>query len=156
MDLTTLGVKLGYASATANGTRPTAFTWLKRAKSIGAIDLSVDSIDVTAIEDLIKQYADGAADTGGKVDLTFGVSNDVIKQLETYLSAGATAKIGNKEFWHVVWFPALEKSFYFIATPGTSIGMPEVGVGNAAEIKMTLVLNEYKGLDTAVEPTAGE
>lgn len=156
MDLTTLGVKLGYATATENGTKPTAFTWLKRCKSIGAIDLTTDSIDVTALEDEIKQYADGAQDTGGKVDTTFGVSDDTEATLSTYLAAGQAAKTANKEFWHVVWFPALKKSFYFIATPGTKIGLPDIGVGNAAEFKLSLVLNEYIGLDTAVEPTAGE
>ena len=156
MDLTTLGVKVGYATATTNGTKPTAFTWLQRCKSVGAIDLTTDSIDVTALEDLIKQYADGAADTGGKVDMTFGTSDTVIEQLDKYLKAGQTAKTGNKEFWHVVWFPALTKSFYFIATPGTKIGLPDISVGNAAEIKLSLVLNEYIGIDTAVEPTAGE
>lgn len=156
MDLTTIGVKLGYATATANGTKPTAFTWLKRCKSIGAIDLSTDSIDVTAIEDRIKQYADGVQDTGGKVDVTFGVSDDTEKDLSAYITAGQAAKTANKEFWHVVWFPALAKSFYFKATPGTKLGMPEIGVGNAAEFKLSLVLNEYVGLDTAVEPTAGK
>lgn len=156
MDLTTIGVKLGYATATSNGTKPTAFTWLKRCKSIGAIDLTQDSVDITAIEDTIKQYADGVQDTGGKVDLTFGVSDDVESALSKYITAGQTAKTSNKEFWHVVWFPALTKSFYFKATPGTKLGMPEIGVGTAAEFKLSLTLNEYIGLDTAVEPSAGE
>lgn len=153
MDITTIGVKFGYATATKNGTKPTAFKQLKRVKSIGAIDLTQDSVDVTAVEDFIKQYADGVQDTGGKVDVTYGTSDDVVTQLETYIKAGQEAKTGNKEFWHVVYFPALTKAFYFIATPGTKLGMPEIGVGNAAEIKTSLTLNEYVGLDTAVEPT---
>lgn len=156
MDLTTLGVKIGYATATTNGTRPTAFTQLQRCKSIGAIDLTQDSIDVTALEDYFKKYAEGIIDTGGKVDLTFGLSDEVIAEQETYMKAGQAAKTANKEFWHVVYFPLLSKAFYFIATPGRLVGLPDVGQGNAAEIKQPLVLNEYIGLDTAVEPQPGE
>ena len=156
MDLTTVGVKLGYATATANGTRPTAFTQLQRCKSIGAIDLTQDTIDVTALEDFFKKYADGTVDTGGKTDLTFGLSDAVIAEQEKYLKAASAAKTSKKEFWHVVYFPLLSKAFYFIATPLTKVGLPDISVGNAAEIKQSLVINEYIGLDTAVEPTVGE
>jgi len=152
-DLTTLGVKFGYAVATANGTMPTAFTQLQRCKTIGAITLSQDNIDVTALEDSIKKYAEGLQDTGGKIDVTFGLSDDVITEQETYLTASATAKTENKEIWHEVYFPGLTKAFYFIASPGTKIGMPDISGGAAATITQSLVINEYKGLDTAIEPT---
>ena len=97
MDLTTVGVKIGYATATANGTRPTAFTQLQRCRSIGAIDLTQDTIDVTALEDYFKKYADGTVDTGGKVDLTFGLSDAVIAEQEKYLTAASAAKTSKKD-----------------------------------------------------------
>lgn len=151
-DLSTIGVKIGYSVATTNGTMPTAFTWLKRCKSIGGISLSQETVDVTALEDYIMQYAEGRADTGGAWDLTFGVNDDVVTALETMLSEAATAKTDGKEIWWDVWFPGLKKSFYVIATPGTKVALPEIGGGAAAEFPISLTVNEYKGLDTAVEP----
>lgn len=153
MDLTTIGVKLGYAVATKNGTKPTAFTWLERCKSIGGISLSQETIDVTALEDYIMKYAEGRADTGGTWELTFGVNDGVVTALETMLAAAKTAKESNKEVWWDVWFPGLKKSFYIVATPGTKIALPEIGGGSPAEFPVSLTVNEYIGLDTAVEPT---
>ena len=153
MDLTTIGVKVGYAVETTAGTKPAAFTWLKRCKSVGGIDLSIDNIDVTALEDKIKQYALGLQDTGGNWNLTFGLSDAVVTALNSMRSAYATAKADGKATWFVVWFPDLANSFYVVAEPG-NIPMPEAGVGAAAEVNLALTINEYKGLDTAIEPTA--
>ena len=152
MDLSTIGVKIGYAPATVNGTQPTAFTQLTRCKSIGGISLSQETIDTTALEDFIMQYAKGRADTGGTWDLTFGVNDEVVAALETMLTAAATAETGNKEFWWDVWFPTLAKSFYIIASPGTKVSMPDIAGGAPAEFPISLIVNEYKGLDAAVEP----
>lgn len=151
-DLSTIGIKIGYAPATTNGTKPTAFTQLTRAKSIGGIDLTQETIDVTALEDYIMQYAEGRADTGGAWALTFGLSNEVITEQEAMLAAAATAKTAGKEMWWDVWFPGLQKSFYVIATPGTKVALGELGGGAAAEIPVSLTINRYHGIDTAVEP----
>lgn len=155
MDLTTIGVKVGYNTETTAGTKPTTFTWLKRCKAVDGIELTADKIDVTALEDGIKQYADGVQDTGGDWGLTFGVNNDVLKALTEMKEASDVAKKAGKATWFVVYFPALDKSFFVKATPG-NIPLPEVGQGNAAEMKINCTINEYIGLDTAIEPTAGE
>lgn len=151
MDLTTIGVKLGYATEETKGTKPTAFKWLKRCKNIGGIELTTDKIDVTALEDKIKQYAEGVADTGGDWALTFGLNDDVVAALTTLREESVEAKNTGKATWFNVWFPGLAKSFYIIAEPGM-IPMPEVGVASAAEININCTINEYKGLDTAIEP----
>ena len=153
MDLTTIGVKVGYAVEATKGTKPVAFTWLKRCKSIGSIDLSIDNIDVSALEDKIKLYAQGQQDTGGSWNLTFGLSDEVVTAINAMRNAYATAKADGKATWFEVWFPALTNGFYVIAEPG-NIPMPEVGVNAAAEVSLPLTINEYKGLDTAIEPTA--
>lgn len=152
MDLTTIGVKIGYAVEATKGTKPASFTWLKRCKSVGGIELSSDKIDVTALEDKIKQYAEGIADTGGDWSLTFGLNDDVVTALTTLRTESEEAKKSGKATWFDVWFPGLAKSFFIIAEPGM-IPMPEVGVGNAAEINLNCTINEYKGLEAAIEPT---
>jgi len=156
MDLTTIGVKVGYAVEATKGTKPQTFTWLKRCKAVAGIELSNDNIDVTALEDKIRQYAQGIADTGGDWPLTFGLNDDVVDALTAMRTASLAAKADGKATWFNVWFPDLAKSFYVIAEPGM-IPMPDISVGSAAEIQVPCTINEYKGLDTAIEPTvAGE
>lgn len=151
MDLTTIGVKLGYAVESTAGQKPTAFTWLKRCKNIGGIELTSEKIDVTALEDKVKQYAEGVADTGGEWALTFGLNDGVVDALTALREASQTAKESGKATWFNVWFPGLKKSFYIVAEPGM-IPMPEVAQGSPAEININCTINEYKGLDTAIEP----
>lgn len=151
MDLTTIGVKLGYAVETAKGQKPSVFTWLKRCKSIGGIELTTDKIDLSALEDKVKKYAEGVADTGGDWSLTFGLNDDVVTSLTKLRSDSVKAKESGLDTWFDVWFPGLKKSFYIIAEPGM-IPMPEIGLGSAAEININCTINEYKGLDDAVEP----
>lgn len=151
MDLTTIGVKLGYAIEETKGTKPTAFKWLKRCKNIAGIELTTDKIDLTALEDRIKQYAEGVADTGGDWALTFGLNDDVVTTLTTLRAESVEAKNAGKATWFNVWFPGLAQSFYIIAEPGM-IPMPEIGVASAAEININCTINEYKGLDVAIEP----
>lgn len=152
MDLTTIGVKLGYAVETEAGKKPTVFTWLKRCKNIGGIELTSDKIDVTALEDLIKQYAEGVADTGGDWAFTFGLNDDVVAALTKLREDSVAAKKTGLATWFDVWFPGLAKSFYIVAEPGM-IPMPEIGQGSAAEININCTINEYKGLAEAIEPT---
>lgn len=152
MDLTTIGVKLGYAIETTKGQKPTVFTWLKRCKSIAGIELTSDKIDITALEDTIKKYAEGAADTGGDWGITFGVNDDVTTALTKLREDSVKAKSEGKATWFNVWFPGLAKSFFIIAEPGM-IPLPEIAIGSPAEIKINNTINEYKGLDEAIEPT---
>lgn len=151
MDLTTIGVKVGYAVETAKDTRPTSFKQLERCKAISGINLEAESIDVTALEDTIKQYAEGMADTGGKWELTFGLNDNVITDLTALRSESASGKKDGKDTWFDVWFPNLSKSFYIKAEPGM-IPLPDVGQGAAAELKISCTINKYIGLDTAIEP----
>lgn len=151
--LSTIGVKFGYAVATTNGTKPTSFEWLECAKNIGGIDLTQETIDVTVLSKKIKEYAEGLADTGGSWSVTCGLGNEALTELETMISAADAAKTAGKEIWWDVWFPGLNKSFYIIATPGTKIALPEIALSSAAEIPLSLTVNRYHGLDTAVEPT---
>lgn len=155
MDLTTIGVKVGYAVETTAGTKPIAFKWLQRCRAVAGISLTNETIDVTALEDYTRKYAEGIADTGGEWPLTFGLNNDVVDALTAMRTESLTAKSSGLATWFVVWFPDLEDAFYVIAEPGM-IPMPDISVGSAAEIQVSCTINEYKGLDTAIEPTAGE
>lgn len=56
MDLSTIDVKFGWAVEETAGTKPKAFTWIKRCSKIAGINVTKDKIDVSCFEDKIKQY----------------------------------------------------------------------------------------------------
>jgi len=53
-----------YAVETTAGTKPTAFKWLERCNSISGIELSTETIDASALEDLVTRYVPGRQDSG--------------------------------------------------------------------------------------------
>lgn len=155
MDVSTLGVKFGYAVEATAGTRPTAsYIEIPRCKSIGGISLTPEQIDVSTLEDLVSQYVDGRQDTGGSWETTF--HSGAITALKTLLTAAATAKAEGKGVWFVVWIPGLADSFFVKAQPGAKLPMGDISDNTALEIPLTLTIGEYEGLATAVEPGDGE
>ena len=125
-------------------------TELKRCSSIGGISLETEQIDVSALEDYITQYAAGRQDTGGTWEVTFNMNQDVIDAIEALYEAAKTAKEGGKGVWFQVMFPDLANAFFIIAETGRAIPLPEIAQNEAATLPITLVISEYKGLDTKV------
>ena len=152
-DMTTLGVRFAYGVETTAGQKPTTFTQMHRCNAIGGISLETEQIDVSALEDYITQYAAGRQDTGGTWEVTFNMNQDVITEIETLYEAATTAKEGGKGVWFEVIFPDLADAFFVIAQTGRAIPLPDIAQNEAATIPVTLVISEYKGLDTKVEPT---
>lgn len=152
-DLTTLGVKFFYGVETSAGEKPTTFTVLERVNSVGGISLDTEQIDVSALEDLITQYAAGRQDTGGTWEVVFNLSNAVVTQLKTLFEAAATAKATGLGTWFEVVFPDLEDAFFVIADPGRAIPLPDIGQNEGATLPISMTVNKYIGLDTKVVPT---
>lgn len=152
-DMTTLGVRFAYGVETTAGTKPTTFTQMHRCNAIGGISLETEQIDVSALEDYITQYAAGRQDTGGTWEVTFNMNPDVISEIETLYEKASTAKESGKGVWFEVIFPDLTDAFFVIAQTGRAIPLPDIAQNEAATIPVTLVISEYKGLDTKVEPT---
>lgn len=151
--VSTLGIKFGYAVETAAGTKPAKFTWLERCNSIGGISLETEQIDASALEDAISKYVAGRQDTGGTWEVTFNITDDVITQLTTMMEASKTAKESGLNTWFEVWSPYLEKAFFVVAEPPQNIPLPEIAQNELQTVAMNLTINDYKGLDTAIEPT---
>ena len=155
-DLTTLGVTFGYGVETTAGTKPTTFKQMHRCNSIGGISLETEQIDVSALEDYITRYAAGRQDTGGTWEVTFNMSSQTITEIEALYGAASTAKEGGKGVWFQVQFPDLSDAFFVVAETGRAIPLPEIAQNEAATIPITLVISEYKGLDTKVVWSPGE
>ena len=144
--LTTLGVKFSYAVETVKSTKPTKFTQLEEASSIGGISLDTEQIDVSALEDYLTQYAAGRQDTGG--------TDKSVKQIKKLYEDSKAAKNTGLATWFQVSFPDMSDAFFVIAECGREIPMPEIVQNEAATMSISLIINTYKGLDTKIEPTA--
>lgn len=149
--LTTLGVTFGYGIETTAGQKPATFTQLEEASSIGGITLDTEQIDVSALEDYVTQYAAGRQDTGGTWEIEFIMDpQKSVDQIKTLYSASATARETGKATWFQVMFPDMSDAFFVIAECGREIPMPEIAQNEAATMSISLIIAEYKGLDTKV------
>lgn len=150
--LSTLGIKLGYAVETTAGEKPTSFTWLERANSIGGLDLSTETIDASALEDYVTRYIAGRQDSGGEWTVTFNYTSEVAAQLKSMISAYNTGKASNLKTWFEVWIPNLTNGFYVVAQPPQVLSMPEFSQNELLTIDVVFAIEDYKGEDTAIEP----
>lgn len=154
--LSTIGVKVGYALETAAGTQPTKFTNLTRINAIGGINLEPEQIDASALIDTITQYIAGRSDPGGTFPITINLTSETEAEWTALISAFTGRTNKSLRMWWVVYHPSLTKSFFIVAEPPSNIPLPEIGQNELLTAEMSLTINEYKGMMTAVEPTDKE
>ena len=148
--ISTLGVKFGYGIGSLSQ-KPTTFTQVERVNSIGGISLSTEQIDASALEDKVSKYVAGRQDTGGTWEVSYNISDGVVEQLNAMIEAYKGLS-DNQKMWFTVWSPYMDNAFYVIAQVPETIGMPEVSQNSLQTVAMTYTIEEYKGLDTAIEP----
>ncbi len=110
----------------------------------------------SALEDLVTRYVPGRQDSGGQWSVTFNYTTEVESQLVAMISAYETGQSQSTPLntWFEVWFPDTAKAFFIVAAPPKKLPMPEVSQNSLQTIELTFTINEYKGTDTAIEPTA--
>lgn len=150
--LSTLGVKLGYAVETQKGVKPSAFKWLERCNSIGGIEMPVEQIDASALEDLVTRYIPGRQDSGGEWSCSFNITPEVEARLSKMIEESSAGKLAELNTWFEVWSPSTNKAYFVKAQPPKVLPMPETGQNDLWTIDVTLSIDEYKGLDEAIEP----
>lgn len=148
--ISTIGVLFGYAAETTAGTKPASFTKLTRINSIGEINLDVEQIDSSALEDEITKYISGRADTGGTLDVTVNLTSATKTEWETLISTYAALTDGKQ-----MWFNTYHKdlgSFFVIAQPPSKIPQPAFDQNGLLTVTFSLTIVSYEGLDTGIEP----
>lgn len=153
--LSTLGVQFSYGVETTAGTKPTSFTLLERCSEIAGITLETEQIDVSTLEDFVSKYVAGRQDTGGTWEVTFNITDETIEQLTNMMEKSSTAQQSGKQTWFQVSHPNMTNAFFVIAQPGTQIPLPDFAQNEAMTGVISLVIVDYKGLATKVEPTDG-
>lgn len=152
--ISSLGLLLGYASGTYD-TKPSKFILLDRINAIGGIALETEQIDASALEDLVTRYVAGRADSGGTFPVTVNLTTETITQWKTVIELSKAQVAAGNTVWFEVYSPNLTDAFYICAETPQEIPMPDFEQNSLMTVEIALVINEYKGLDTAVKPTAG-
>ena len=102
-------------------------------------------------------YAAGRQDTGGTWEIEFIMDPDKsVKQIKELYSASKTAKETGLATWFEVVFPDMTDAFFVTAECGREIPLPEVGQNEAATMSISLIITDYKGLETKVALTKSE
>lgn len=150
--VSTLGVKFGYAVETTVGTKPTAFKQLTRINSIGEISLSPETIDASALEDLVERSVAGRSTTGGTFDVVVNLTDTTKGEWETLITAykGLT---GGKQIWFETYSPYLADGFFVVGQPPLQIPQPSVDQNGLMTVTFPITIADYKGMLTKVEPT---
>lgn len=152
--ISTVGIKFGYALESTAGTKPSSFTMLNRINNIAGIDLSTEQIDASALEDYITRYIAGRQDAGGgDWAITVNITDETIQEWETLISTYYNRSSNSLAMWFEVWSPYLTKAYYVVAEPPKNIPMSEMGQNSLQTVEITLSVNDFKGLDTAIEPS---
>lgn len=135
INLSTAGVKLEYAVEATAGTRPTTgYTKITGAKSTPSLNPSPETLETTTLDETeYKTYIDGLKDLGGALEFTFNLTEELMTQWETLMTAYETAKAAGKATWFTIVIPGLTQSFYFTGNP-SSMGLPETSVSSVLEI----------------------
>ena len=149
--LSTIGVLFGYGIETTAGTKPTAFTTLNRINQIGGISIDVETIDASALEDAIERSVAGRGSTGGTFPVTVNLTQETVAEWKALIEASKTAKAEGKSTWFEVYHPQMTEGFFIVAEPPTIIPMPDTDQNSLWTVEMTLTINDYKGLMTAVK-----
>lgn len=151
--LSTLGIKLSYGIETTAGVKPTTFTVLERCNDIPEITLDTETIDASALEDLQSRYIAGRQDTGGEWAPVFNLTDEVIAQLDTMMTASAAALATGLRTWFQITVPNLTKAFFVVGQPGTKIPLPAMAQNELLTGAISIAIDEYIGLDEKVAPT---
>ena len=129
----TLGIKLAYGVETVAGVKPEVFNVLHRISEIGDINLTAETIDASALEDLVERSVAGRASTGGTWDVTVNATDDNVRVENTY--------------------QCLTDADFIVAQPPLQIPSPSMGQNDVLKFTMTMAIEEYVGFETKVVPT---
>ena len=130
----TAGMYLCYAPEATANTRPTTgYVRIHEIKSMPSFNPTPETIESTTLDETeYKTYVKGLKDLGGALEFNANMTDDLMTEWATLLSAFNTAVAAQKKVWFAVVHPYLTKAVFFTGDP-SSIGLNEATVGGMAE-----------------------
>lgn len=157
-ELSSAGVKLGYAAETTAGQKPTTgYKNLRGVKSIPDFNPEPSALQTTDLSQTEwHTYIPGLKDPGGTLGFGFNNTNDFHNDWEALMAAyealGEDTSGATKSMWFVVYIPSLAKSFYFSGKP-SPLGMSPIEVDSVLEIDAYITPTGFGGWGEPSEPT---
>lgn len=153
VDLSTAGIRVGYAHETNAGTKPSSFTSLPNPKSIPDMNPEPNALDITSLNDTEwKRYMEGLKDMGGALGITFGMSQTLYTTWQTMCETAESNKASGKRVWFVFYVPGLSDSFFMTVDP-SKMGMPAAEVDSVLDVTVNVLPTGEIGWATAINPT---
>lgn len=144
LELSTIGITLGYAVESTAGTMPTTgFTAIGDITSIGEISAEPDKLEVTNLVDTWKRFIEGVKSGAESVP----IGANFTAAFKTAWEAARTAALGgvssSKACWWEVTVPNFGK-FHFAGMP-SELGIPEIGVNQVFAGTANITVNQIAG-----------
>lgn len=140
--LSTLGIKL-YAAEAATGEKASSgYSQLTRVSSISGVEITPETIDASALEDVSKKYVAGIASVTDTLTVTINLTDD---------TEAEWAAILGKQMCFMITAPGLAKAFFVIATVPGVLPMPSLEQNGVLTMGIGCTVNNFIGLEDAIE-----
>nr|DAM64427.1 MAG TPA: tail tube protein [Caudoviricetes sp.] len=137
--LTSIGIKISYATEVTKGTRPTAgYTVLPDLKSIPDFNPQPNTADATTFDNLeYTSYVKLLKDIGGALEFNANLTQDLYDAWSVMVTARNNLTEG-KQMWYCVDIPKFDKSIFFTGDP-SEMGIPSAEANSLLETSVYIV-----------------
>lgn len=137
--LTSIGIKISYATEAIKGTRPTTgYTVLPDLKSIPDFNPQPNTADATTFDNLeYTSYVKLLKDIGGALEFNANLTQDLYDAWSVMITANNNLTDG-KQMWYCVDIPKFDKSIFFTGDP-SEMGIPSAEANSLLETSVYIV-----------------
>lgn len=144
-EIITVGARVKTCFESTAGVMPTSgFVTLANVTEAPEVALSLETIDVSDIQDKITRYVPGRQDPGGEKQFTMNHTDAAINAWNTLVAQAETNKSSGKRLWWEFCYPNAAKSFFFCGTP-KQLGNSGIQGNSASTLTGSVVFEEYGG-----------
>lgn len=144
-EIITVNARVKYAFETSAGVRPVSgFVTLANVTEAPEIALSLETIDVSDLQDKITRYVPGRQDPGGEKQFTLNHTDAAINTWNTLVATAETKKASGLRCWWEYCYPNASNSFYWCGTP-KQIGNSGIQGNSASTLTGSVVFEELGG-----------
>lgn len=137
--LTSIGIKISYATEANKGTRPTTgYKVLPDLKSIPDFNPQPNTADATTFDNLeYTSYVKLLKDIGGALEFNANLTQDLYDAWSVMITANNNLT-DSKQMWYCVDIPNFDKSIFFTGDP-SEMGIPSVEANSLLETSVYIV-----------------
>ena len=147
--VSSLGITVSYGIEETSGVKPSTFKAINRVNAIGGITIEPETIDASALEDLVERSVAGRGVTGGQFPLTINLTDETITEMEEIITEYSEMESG-KRMWFQIASPYLAKAFFVVGQPPLKIPMPDMSQNELLTVELPITIDQYVGLSEKV------